>query len=93
MTLVDGFAPPLLLQAMLVVRKTNETKNSLYHNQHCSVGEEEAQLYSHMGGLIIFVKDCRLNLKTMQTLNHTHRLRCSEAKAEDSWLFIPLLVN
>ena len=26
MTLVDGFAPPLPLQAMLVVRKTTETK-------------------------------------------------------------------
>ena len=39
MKLVDGFAPPLPLQAMLVVRKTTETKkNSLYHNQHCSVG-------------------------------------------------------
>ena len=39
MTLVDGFAPPLPLQAMLVVKKTTETKkNSLYHNQHCSVG-------------------------------------------------------
>ena len=38
MTLVDGFAPPLPLQAMLVVRKTTETKNSLYHNQHFSVG-------------------------------------------------------
>ena len=58
MTLVDGFAPPLPLQAMLVVRKTTQTKkNSLYHNQPCSVGEGEAQLYSHMGGLIIFVKD------------------------------------
>ena len=39
MTLVDGFAPPFLLQAMLVVRKTTETKkNSLYSNQYCSVG-------------------------------------------------------
>ena len=38
MTLVDGFAPPLTLQAMLVVRKTTETKNSLCNNQHCSVG-------------------------------------------------------
>ena len=36
MTLVDGFAPLLPLQAMLVVRKI--TENSLYHNQHCSVG-------------------------------------------------------
>ena len=26
MTLVDGFAPPLPLQAMLAVRKTNEKK-------------------------------------------------------------------
>ena len=30
MTLVDGFAPPLPLQAMLVVRKTTETKKT-----HC----------------------------------------------------------
>ena len=28
MTLVDGFAPPLPLQAMLVVRKTTETKKT-----------------------------------------------------------------
>ena len=29
MTLVDGFAPPSPLQAMLVVRKTTETKKTL----------------------------------------------------------------
>ena len=33
MTLVDGCAPPLPLQAMLVVRKTTETKNSLSVSQ------------------------------------------------------------
>ena len=33
MTLVDGFAPPLPLQAMLVVRKTTETKKKLTVSQ------------------------------------------------------------
>ena len=34
MTLVDGFAPPLPLQAMLVVRETTETKKFTV-SQHC----------------------------------------------------------
>ena len=46
MTLVDGFAPHLPLQAMLVVGKLTIQKIACYHNQHCSVGGR--------GGKIIF---------------------------------------
>ena len=49
MTLVDGFAPPLLLQALFVVRKTTETKKSLYHNQHCSVVGTEGTIILSYG--------------------------------------------
>ena len=40
----------------------------LYHNQHCSVGGRGGTiilLYSHMGGLIIFVKNCRGNAQSV----------------------------
>ena len=61
MTLVDGFAPPLPLKAMLVVGKPTIQKIACYHNQNCSVGGREAKIYSHTCGLIIFVKDCSYN--------------------------------
>ena len=46
---------------MLVVRKTTETKKKLTVSQPTLLkGEGEVQLNSHIGGLIIFVKDCRI---------------------------------
>ena len=49
---------------MLVVRKTTETKKKLTVSQPTLLkGEGEAQFNSHIGGLIIFVKDCRLSEK------------------------------
>ena len=61
MTLVDGFVPPLPCKQCWWLEKLLRQKKT-----HCITtnialsGEGEAQLYSHMGGLIIFVKDCRL---------------------------------
>ena len=44
---------------MLVVRKTTETKKKLTVSQPTLLkGEGEAQFNSHIGGLIIVVKDC-----------------------------------
>ena len=43
---------------MLVVRKTIETKKLTVSQPTLLKGEGEAQLNSHIGGLIIFVKDC-----------------------------------
>ena len=50
MTLVDGFAPPLPLQAMLVVGKPTIQKNACYHNQHCSVGGSDVARVIILGG-------------------------------------------
>ena len=61
MTLVDNFAPPLPLQAMLVVRKTTETKKSLYHNQHCTLGGRGGTIILSCGWSHNFCKELQVS--------------------------------
>ena len=59
MTLFDGFAPPLPCKQCWSLEKLLRQKILTVSQPTLLKGEGEAQFNSHIGGLIIFVKDCR----------------------------------
>ena len=62
MTLFDVIVPPSPLQAMLGVRRaTVQQKFLLITSNIALYGGGEAQIHFYIGGLIIFVRDCRLS--------------------------------
>ena len=58
MTLFDGFAPPLPCKQCWSLEKLLRQKKLTVSQPTLLEGEGEAQFNSHIGGLIIFVKDC-----------------------------------